>query len=253
MADNKQITLVGSFVESEISDPQKELARRLKKDGYLFFRNVVPILDIQKAKRVALKLGFAANLLSSRYKNGFTQINKALTNVDEMAFAAENFVSNFTKSKAFNSILLNKSISGLLEKILASPVVKHPSPISQWARVHLPESLFPRMLPHQDFNYIGQPVETYSVWVPLMDCPQRLGPLSILNGSHRYGYQDHGLMKQEAQIPKNLKKWLSIDFNIGDILIFHSYSIHGALPNRTKDIVRLALDLRFCKKIFNKI
>jgi len=246
---NKKISNLGTFKESNINDSHRVLSNRLRKSGYLFFKKIIPLSSILKAKVKALKVGFETKLLNLEYHYGSTQINKSLKNVDEMAEVSEEFVRKFIQSSEFNSILNSRKIRYVLRKALNSQIVKHPSSISQWARVHFPESLFPRMLPHQDFNYVGKPTDTYSVWVPLTDCPKTLGGLSILEGSHLSGYLDHGLMKNEAQIPRNLNRWLTTDFNIGDVLIFHSHTVHGALPNLTPDTVRLALDLRFCKKI----
>ncbi|MBM3265530.1 MAG: phytanoyl-CoA dioxygenase family protein [candidate division Zixibacteria bacterium] len=40
-------------------------------------------------------------------------------------------------------------------------------------------------------------------------------------------------------------EWVSTDYEIGDSLIFHSLTVHQALPNVTEDRLRVSLDNRY--------
>ena len=42
--------------------------------------------------------------------------------------------------------------------------------------------------------------------------------------------------------------WLCDDFELGDFIVFHSHTIHKALPNVTKDRLRLSTDNRYQRK-----
>src|SRR5262249_30045513 len=104
--------------------------------------------------------------------------------------------------------------------------------------------------PHQDFPNNQGTTDLYACWTPLSDCPVELGPLSILRGSHRLG-----LLPLEAALGAGHRRarlgdghaqldWVSGDIELGDVLIFHSLTVHRSLPNRAK-CLRLSVDYRF--------
>jgi ectoine hydroxylase-related dioxygenase (phytanoyl-CoA dioxygenase family) len=46
------------------------------------------------------------------------------------------------------------------------------------------------------------------------------------------------------QWPSGLE-WHASDFELGDVVMFHAYTIHRALPNQTADRLRLSIDNRY--------
>jgi ectoine hydroxylase-related dioxygenase (phytanoyl-CoA dioxygenase family) len=103
--------------------------------------------------------------------------------------------------------------------------------------------------PHQDFWYIRGTPETFTAWMPVGDCPRELGGLALLERSHKLGFLPHekaiGAGGNGVRTDKLGLRWLASDFNAGDVVIFHSYMIHGALDNHTPDRLRLSLDYRY--------
>jgi ectoine hydroxylase-related dioxygenase (phytanoyl-CoA dioxygenase family) len=102
--------------------------------------------------------------------------------------------------------------------------------------------------PHQDAHYVRMPGEFVTVWVPLGDCPIRLGPLAVWPGSHRRGLRPHhgvgivdGGVDLEADDPA---EWSTADFAMGDALVLTRHVIHRALPNASDGTLRLSADLR---------
>jgi len=93
----------------------------------------------------------------------------------------------------------------------------------------------------------GDP-ECFTAWIPLHDCPIRLGPLQILEGSHRSGVIDH--RHENLHVPEIPEKalsegdWVGGQIDAGDVLIFHSLTVHAASPNHS-DQLRISLDCRF--------
>jgi ectoine hydroxylase-related dioxygenase (phytanoyl-CoA dioxygenase family) len=91
----------------------------------------------------------------------------------------------------------------------------------------------------------GDP-ECFTAWIPFHDCPTNVGPLRILEGSHRFGLQNH----DRAFIPAIPAAdalgdgWVGGPINAGDVLIFHSLTVHAASPNVSKQL-RISLDCRF--------
>ena len=102
---------------------------------------------------------------------------------------------------------------------------------------------------HQDgpFNFgIG----FITCWVPLMDIDDAVGGLAVAPGSHTRSY--HGLSQGEiptyaSPIAPGLiadDQWVRPDYRIGDMLMFHGMTAHAGLPNAS-DRFRLSIDVRY--------
>jgi ectoine hydroxylase-related dioxygenase (phytanoyl-CoA dioxygenase family) len=72
--------------------------------------------------------------------------------------------------------------------------------------------------------------------------------LRILEGSHRFGYQHHEDENLHVpEIPDGAaagEDWVGGHINAGDVLLFHSLTVHAAAPN-ISDRLRISLDCRF--------
>jgi ectoine hydroxylase-related dioxygenase (phytanoyl-CoA dioxygenase family) len=105
--------------------------------------------------------------------------------------------------------------------------------------------------PHQDHFYIRGSVDTYSCWTPLGACPITLGGLAIWPGSHTHGFLDHNVYHPGAvggsgvPVDPTQAVWHTTDFEPGDALFFHAFTIHKALPNLSGDRLRLSTDNRY--------
>src|ERR1700679_3911678 len=95
---------------------------------------------------------------------------------------------------------------------------------------------------------MGWDPEFFTVWIPLHDCPVDVGPLRILEGSHRFGVQSH--RRENLHVPEIPIEaaagdgWAGGQINAGDVLIFHSLTVHAASPNLSNRL-RVSLDCRF--------
>ena len=131
-------------------------------------------------------------------------------------------------------------------KMLAGdqPVV-HPKPIGRLIFPHC-ERLVTHA--HQDYEFMGGDPEFFTAWIPLHDCPLNVGPLRILEGSHRFGVQRHEHEDLHVpEIPEGAAVgdgWVGGAVRAGDLLIFHSLTVHAASPNYS-DRLRVSIDCRF--------
>ena len=101
--------------------------------------------------------------------------------------------------------------------------------------------------PHQDAHYVHMGGDFVTVWVPLGDCPTRLGPLAVWPGSHIAGLRPHwgvGIVAGGVEIDHE-PVWHTTDFSIGDALVLTRHTIHRALPNVSEDTLRLSVDFRY--------
>ncbi len=122
------------------------------------------------------------------------------------------------------------------------------------ARLTFPQNVAQTTAAHQDHWYIRGTPATYTIWTPLGDCPMTLGGLAVLPKSHKSGFIEHRLHAEkkyaghglgEDQMPEVEQSWVAGDFAVGDFIVFHSYTIHKALPNFSGDRLRLSTDNRY--------
>jgi hypothetical protein len=101
---------------------------------------------------------------------------------------------------------------------------------------------------HQDFPYVQGGVDGLTTWVSLGDTPRELGGLAVLRGSARHGIypiRGHGHYRCGATVmDEHSGDWLTTNYRAGDVLLFHSLTVHSSTPNRT-ECVRLSIDFRF--------
>jgi hypothetical protein len=101
--------------------------------------------------------------------------------------------------------------------------------------------------PHQDAHYVRGIEQFWTAWIPLGDCPLELGPLAVLPGSHLDGLRPHagqGIVEGGVDVPAGAV-WRSSDFRCGDVLLFSNFTLHRSLANRSGDRLRLSADFRY--------
>lgn len=97
---------------------------------------------------------------------------------------------------------------------------------------------------HQDHTAVGGDDESYTAWMPLHDCSLEDGPLRILEGSHKFGLQPTDHTGYVLQGNEHGCEWVGGEIHAGDLLIFHSLTVHEAMQNRSRRL-RISLDCRF--------
>jgi len=133
--------------------------------------------------------------------------------------------------------------------------------------------------PHCDVVYMGRGTreKLRTAWVPLGDASMRLGGLMVLEGSHlqherlrNYLERDvdtyctngrhapeieagakswewnGSLSKDPATLREKLGgRWLTTDFEAGDLLTFTMHTVHASLDNQSGDRIRFSSDSRY--------
>ena len=124
--------------------------------------------------------------------------------------------------------------------------------------------------PHCDIVYMGRGThDLYTAWIPYGDVSLEMGGLMILEKSHlqsdrikkylesdvdtyceniptRDGWKHDGVLTNN---PHSLQqkfncRWLTSQFEMGDLLTFKMNTIHGSIDNQTRNI-RLSTDTRY--------
>ena len=218
---------------------------RFREDGYLLFRGLLDTAPLDALRADILRTVAARGwteegsdpleAIPSRpsrwhmgegWRGGYIAIQK-LESFHRQAFAPEAL-----------------SMLASLYDIGVDDVLPHGQRI---ARVIWPEHTLTTP-PHQDFTHIQGTPDFVTTWVPLSDCPQELGGLRLLVGSHTSGVRSMHLAAGAGGIGSDVDiddpAWATTDWKLGDIVVFHSLVVHSGMPNRSGQL-RLSCDYRY--------
>ena len=237
------------FANDALNDSAR-LRAILHEHGYLFLKNVAPHEPILRLRRDILALCREAGWLVASADPQEAKWSGAgpFTEGDPQYMDLYKRVIHLDSFKALPD---DPGLVALMEKIIDGPVLVHRRKIG---RITFPNNAAQSTGAHQDFFYIRGSEQTFTMWMPLGDCPIRLGCLTVLDGSHRRGFIDHvtvpgkkyaGFGLPDDRLPPSGGEWHASDFGLGDVLIFHAHTVHEALPNLTPDTIRLSVDNRY--------
>lgn len=231
----------------------EELRREAARKGYLFFKHFFTREEIMELRTQILNVLQDENLLdpAKPFLDGFG--NQPL--IDTMTMEELNWNGIGTtqqvyhkvqKLQDFHAFAHHPKLLGLFDTLFGERTFPHPRNI---ARIMLPSDKLNVTPPHQDFLHIQGSSNTWTCWAPMGDVPVSLGSLSILEGSNDGGLlqvtSNPGAGGLETILCGLGYEWAEGDYEAGDIVIFHSMTVHKGLPNRQPGRIRLSLDLRF--------
>lgn len=233
---------------NDLLDDVEALRHRMAEDGYLLIRGLHDVERVRAARRVVLE-----NLNA----NGQIDTSRPL---DE-GVVAEGKRGRFmggakevTRTPGFLALVESPEIMNFFERFLGGPVLTFDY---KWLRAVGPGDSTGA---HYDVVYMGRGTKSlYTVWTPLGDVPYEMGPLALLEGSHRfekikatYGEMDvdrdhvtgHFTRNPAEMVDRYGGYWRTGEFKMGDVLIFGMYTMHASLTNRSNRY-RLSTDTRY--------
>jgi ectoine hydroxylase-related dioxygenase (phytanoyl-CoA dioxygenase family) len=230
---------------SPLLNDQQALRDRFNRDGYIFLKNAVNISPLTSLRKELLGILQAQGWLKPR-----TDLNEAIPWTIPHVEGEEEFFKVYDKIQrleSFHALSHHPSVLSKLKVLLGESAFPHPLSI---ARLVFPDNDDWATPPHQDYPNNQGTEDLYACWIPLSDCPQEMGSLSILEGSHKLGLMplkfSLGAGHRQADLDSRFEKlnWVASDFELGDMLIFHSLTVHRSLAN-SRDCMRLSVDYRF--------
>lgn len=233
-------------VSNDAFDDPEELRRRIDVEGYLFFRALQDPQKLRALRREILAVCRAGGWLKdgTELEEGTADVSRRCTEGD-LEYAQ--VYHEIYKLESFHRAGHWPEVLGAMEKVIGGPVLPHPQKI---ARLWFPQYAEHTTPVHQDFVHFQGTYQTYTCWAPVGDCPRELGGLAVLPGSHKVSaiHEHHfslGAGHLAIDTGQLQGQWVTTDYAIGDTLIFHSLTVHQALPNRTADRLRISLDNRY--------
>jgi hypothetical protein len=235
---------VQSFVDStDLIQDGAALATRIRRDGYLFLRGLLPPDAIRAVQR---KVGEIARA------DGWLRRDRPIEDAiaDPAGFCIDpdptylHTLRRINHLEDYHALKHHPALIALFERMLGGPILPHP-------RV-LMRNIFPARdefttKAHQDFPNVQGSTEVFTAWIPLIACPMEVGPLQVATGSHTQGVFDFHIAAGAGgiEIVDPLQdQWVSNGFALGDVLIFHSMAVHKGVPNRS-DRLRMSMDVRY--------
>ncbi len=230
-----------------LDDPEG-LRRQMAADGFLFFRGLLPADEIVALRRqivqVCDKYGWIAP--GTELMDGIA---------DPSAEGMEPFCGvgvppdaygDVQRLESFHRLAHHPNLVAMLALLFDETVLVHALKI---ARLMIPAKVNAPTPAHQDHIFIQGTKTVYTCWMPLGDCPRALGGLSVLRGSHNLGILPvraaEGAGGRHVILNDVDQDWVETDFRAGDVLVFHSLTVHKSIPNLTQDRIRLSVDFRY--------
>ncbi len=236
------------FIESDPQSDAAKLRATMDTYGYLFFRGLVPTDEVLSVRHDVLETLRSAGWLDPSHDlmEGIARPGMAPKTEGQPEYTA--VYRQVLRLPRFHNFPSHPSLMSIARRLIDGEILVHPRRIG---RITFPGSQALTTPAHQDHFYIRGTVETYSCWVPLGDCPIELGGLAIGSGTHHQGFIEHSVSHPGAiggrgvPVDEAQAEWHTTDFQMGDALFFHSYTIHKALPNLSPERLRLSTDNRY--------
>ena len=220
------------------------LHRQIGSAGYVLVRDVLPRADVQSVLRDVTQVLSHAGWLKAGQEPTERIANPAASCGDPDPAFKKTYREVFSL-ESFHALPHHPRLKAVMKMIVGDRILVHPKPIG---RLIFPNTERLRVHAHQDYRFMNGDPECFTVWIPLHDCPLGVGPLQILEGSHHFGFQSHiDENLHVPEIPAGAEmgdEWVGGNINAGDVLIFHSLTVHAAAPN-VSDRMRISLDCRF--------
>jgi len=233
---------------NDLLDDPAALHERMQEDGYLLIRGLHDPAKVKEARRVVIENLDANGQIDHNYpleegvaaegkRGGFLGGAKAITHTPE-----------------FLGLVEGNEVMSFFERFLNGAVLTYNY---KWLRAVSPGESTGA---HYDIVYMGRGTKNvYTCWTPLGDVPLEAGPLALLIGSHRfervkktYGEMDvdrdhvEGWFSNDPieLVNHHGGQWQTTDFQMGDVLIFTMFTMHGSIRNNSNHY-RISTDTRY--------
>lgn len=237
MSDNQ------NFVVSDVTEDATALRARFQELGYLFFRGYVPgtacdtMLEQLLAQTDGQVTRDPVDKLPRLHGRPFVEADPEWDRIYPRVQSLE----------AFHEFFHSPLLLALMRLVAADEVFVYPM---KMARISTPRKIGYETPPHQDaYSHHAGPTMA-GIWVALHAISEQMGRVKVLPGSHKGGvrkvFTAEGVGGVQCEIYPEETTWHVSDCEPGDVLVFHSATVHKAEPNRTEATVRMSVDTRFC-------
>ena len=248
----------GELTDSnDILDDPEALQDRMREEGYLLLRGILNKDVVMGARREIFdKLASIAEI-DSRYSviEGISSGKSERGRTD-----IRRFNRDIRNGEALRDLVHRGDVIHFYEKFFGDAVRSFDY---IWLRTVQPGGATGC---HYDWVYMGRGTRNlYTTWIPIGDVPRIEGSLMVLENSHKledlintYGamdvdrdvdgpYAGGWFGKNPVTVQQQLGgRWLTTDFEVGDMLVFTMHTMHCSLDNCSpENRIRLTSDTRY--------
>jgi ectoine hydroxylase-related dioxygenase (phytanoyl-CoA dioxygenase family) len=235
---------IGSAHEPGAGGPD-ELRRSMTEDGYLVVRGAVPAEDVRAVRQALVGVLAGAGLVEHSTGDMVAARDPQAT-VDVHGDPA--LFAQLYSLELLHRLPHHPRLLALASVLLGDgEVLVHPRPALRAVFPGTPHAIGATSA-HQDLLGMQGTPDAYTTWLALTSCPRAGGVLAVAGGSHRQGLRpflaragDRVAGCDDAGLDGS---WVATDLEPGDALVFHSCTVHRALPNGSA-MVRLSIDARY--------
>jgi Phytanoyl-CoA dioxygenase (PhyH) len=201
----------------------RALRSRIASDGYVFVRGLLDPAMAQEVGRTGLAHLQAAGWTAPAQDPVDAAPRLPIRAVKMRDAFADRGYLRILADPGFNHIPFTQPVVDLMGRLLGPAGFCYPLKL---ARVVYPSNL----VPHQPGNIVhkdyGSVQDMLTCWVPLGEVPRTLGGLALKPGSQ------HTTRVRYRPLDRLEPGWVTVDYQPGDVLVFHCLTTHAALPNR---------------------
>lgn len=220
----------------------EQRAEAAREDGYLFLPGLLSRDDVMAVREnVTAVAGSHGLLRAGTLSRKAIAEPGAFMHESDATPAYQAYYKDQLSQRSVHALAKHPDLMEVMETVLGEPVLAHPRNI---VRTFFPARPSITTAPHQDHRPIKGTAEVWTAWIPLGDCPEELGGLAVVPGSHRTGLHQvaDGTIYFDTG---NDTEWRSNPMSCGDVLLFHSLTVHQARHNATPDQIRFSCDYRY--------
>jgi len=232
-----------AFVVSSREEDEATLRARFQDLGYLFFKRYVAPQTCQTLLEALVNQTGGQVSLDDR--DGLPRLRGRPFVESDPDW--DTIYPRIQALEAFHGFFHRPELLALMQRITGCDAFVYPM---KMARISTPGKVGFETPPHQDaYSHHAGPTMA-GIWVALHPITAAMGRVKVLPGSHRGGVRRvlpaAGVGGVQCEIYPDETCWHVSDSDPGDVLIFHSATVHKAEPNVTGSTVRMSVDTRFC-------
>ena len=247
--------ILGALRDSaDAANDPGELVRRMQSDGYVYIRAFFDRDDVMAARRdVFTRLAEVDEIAEPVLDGIFT----GRSTRDEKQTDRGAFWRSVSETWTLRRLSHGRQLHELMDVLLGERsrvqdyIFLRPAGPGKHTQIHCDAPFFTRSTE-----------QVLTAWVALGDVPSHMGPLFIVENSHKFedlvgqyrGFDVSTDTSRKASLDMSPLEFarsrntrlLTTDFTAGDVIVLSMYLFHGALDNvSTKNEVRLSCDVRY--------
>jgi ectoine hydroxylase-related dioxygenase (phytanoyl-CoA dioxygenase family) len=228
---------------NEFLDDAQQIRAFAREQGYIFCRGLLPASDVDAVQIDILEIARRHDLMADEASPMDMQTKPGLPIFEMDTPEWLCFYREVLCLRSLNALPATPRMYEIASTLIEEPVFHH-------ARVNVRFfANFPFQFaspPHRDFTWIGGTESVWTSWIPLGNIDFRLGGLQIIPGSHLRYYATRGNDESEGiAIPEHELWHTAPQYCLGDVVFFHSRTVHSGGGNFRPDRLRASLECRY--------